>query len=219
MKNTFIVWWFAFLSSAFAQLPSDKMSESYGEFHNAFCLKHYFSLNSVEDLQQRFPYYYELDKQYPVWRVREIMKFRFPNTGTYLQKIDTLIQISEKISYSEFMQKQRILTEEVRQASELTETEKSLLFYMLSVLKHSYQLWGRLLPNRKTRAVLTADAYGALKGILLGLLFFAIHDLSKQPTRIGVFGGIGLALTVPAVSSLIAGIKYKKGSEQYYYID
>ncbi len=221
MKNIFLFWSFAFLTTAFAQLPTVKMLEAYGDLHNLFCLKYYKDLNSEEDIAKRFPYYYEIDRKFPILKVKKILFYRFPGVRPYIQSIDSLINLCEELPRREFFLRQKNLQKKVIRASELTDTEKSLLLYMLSVLKHSYQLWGDLLPNNKQRAVLTADAYGAVKGILAGLLFFAIYDFTRQPTRIGLFGGIGLALAVPAISSLVAGIKYKGGSAGggYYYID
>ncbi len=101
----------------------------------------------------------------------------------------------------------------------LYEPEKQLLRAIIQLLYHSYWFWKRRgFQKSALGVVMEADAFGLLKGILAGLLFFGLYDLNRMPTTVGIAGGIALAVLIPAIESAIVAIKKKKGQLQDYWI-
>ncbi len=189
--------------------------EAFGEMHNLFCIKAINDNLTTNNIAEKYANAYYYATNISNEEARNLMTSLFPETKTYLNNIDNLMNIAYEVEDSVFLElweKNRVSIEQ-----ELKGQPKHILLYMLSVVKHSKILWERLLPNRKTRQVLISDAYGAIKGILAGLLFFAIYDFTKMPSQIGTFGGVGLAITITSVSSLITAIKQRNGSSVDWY--
>ena len=217
MKN-FVFVIFVLPLYIFGQITSPY--EAFGELHNNICIKLISSKNSEKYIKYKYPNEYSLCLEISDDEIRKHLIASFPNTESYLNIIDSVIYLSVDVEEDIFIKMWQETLDKIASSTELSNIPKQMLLYMLYIVKHSRTLWKQMFPNDKIRTIIKADAYGALKGILAGLLFFGLYDLSRMPTKIGIWGGVGIAVFITALSSTISAIKYEQGTAsgtEWYY--
>lgn len=110
------------------------------------------------------------------------------------------------------------LWEQVLKDPLLSAPERNLLFQLFGLLQMSFWHWKNVFRSASKvplGEIVKADGVGFLKGLLLGLLFFALYDLKRTYSTVGIVGGSAIVLLFSAGESYLFAKKYKKNPHPY----
>lgn len=108
------------------------------------------------------------------------------------------------------------LWDQIKQDPLLTEPERQMLLQVLGLLQMSFWHWRQVFQNQPKAPlgkIVKADGLGFLKGLLFGLLFFALYDLNRMYSAVGIIGGSAIVVLFSAGESYLYARKYPKSPE------